>query len=172
MPIVAGELGGLEFYGLVFSGFTASSLVGIVVAGLLIDRRGIVTPFVLGLAMFALGLTIAGAAVSMPMLIVGRLVHGLGGGAIRPIADVAVGRCLPERLRAQRFAAMSSAGILPGGFGPAIAGIVAQELNWRLIFFGLLPLILVSGALAYRGLAPLRHEPAAAPSGSTSTRVR
>jgi len=172
MPIVAGELGGLEFYGLVFSGFTASSLVGIVVAGLLIDRRGIVTPFVLGLAMFALGLTIAGAAVSMPMLIVGRLVQGLGGGAIPPIAYVAIGRSLPERLRPQMFATLSTAWILPGIFGPAIAGIVAQELNWRLIFFGLLPLILVSGSLAYRGLAPLRHEPAAASSRSTSTRVR
>src|SRR6476661_2643355 len=83
MPIVARELGGLELYGLVFSAFTASSLVGIVVAGQLIDRRGIVVPFVLGLAMFAAGLTIAGAAVSMPMLILGRLIQGLGGGAIR-----------------------------------------------------------------------------------------
>src|SRR5256885_14917757 len=81
MPIVARELGGLELYGLVFSSFIASSLVGIVFAGLLIDRRGVVTPFAIGLVLFAIGLTIAGAAVSMPMLIVGRLSHGLGGGA-------------------------------------------------------------------------------------------
>src|SRR6476469_1607494 len=55
MPIVARELGGLELYGLVFSAFLVGSLIGIVVAGSLIDRRGVVTPFLLGLALFAIG---------------------------------------------------------------------------------------------------------------------
>src|SRR6185295_10261151 len=55
MPIVAADLGGLELYGLVFSAFLVGSLVGIVVAGSLIDRRGVVLPFLLGLALFAVG---------------------------------------------------------------------------------------------------------------------
>src|SRR6185436_18314278 len=38
MPIVAADLGGLELYGLVFSAFLVGSLVGIVIAGSLIDR--------------------------------------------------------------------------------------------------------------------------------------
>src|SRR6476660_9097675 len=67
MPIVAADLGGLELYGLVFSAFLVGSLVGIVVAGSLIDRRGVVTPFLLGLALFAIGLALGGLAVSMPM---------------------------------------------------------------------------------------------------------
>ena len=44
MPIVARDLGGLELYGLVFSAFLVGSLVGIVVAGSLIDRRGVAPP--------------------------------------------------------------------------------------------------------------------------------
>ena len=173
MPIVARELGGLELYGLVFSSFIASSLVGIVFAGLLIDRRGVVTPFLIGLVLFAIGLTIAGAAVSMPMLIVGRLIQGLGGGAIPPIAYVAIGRSLPEHLRPRMFATLSTAWILPGVFGPGIAGVVAETFSWRLIFFGLLPVLLVSGALAFRGLSTLR-QPAAATTagGSTASRLR
>src|SRR3954447_12537333 len=55
MPIVAADLGGLELYGLAFSAFLVGSLVGIVVAGSLIDRRGVVAPFLLGLALFAIG---------------------------------------------------------------------------------------------------------------------
>ncbi|HTK45875.1 MAG TPA: MFS transporter [Patescibacteria group bacterium] len=173
MPIVARELGGLELYGLVFSAFTASSLVGIVVAGQLIDRRGIVLPFVLGLAMFAAGLTIAGAAISMPMLILGRLIQGLGGGAIPPIAYVAIGRSLPEHLRPSMFATLSTAWILPGVFGPGVAGVVAEAFNWRLIFFGLLPVLLVSGAMAYRGLSTLQPAAAVAKTtGSPASRVR
>src|SRR6185437_5659021 len=131
MPIVAADLGGLELYGLVFSAFLVGSLVGIVVAGSLIDRRGVVLPFLLGLALFAIGLALGGSAVSMPMLIGARLIQGIGGGAIPPIAYVAIGRSLPEHLRPQMFATLSTAWILPGIFGPAIAGIVAQELHWR-----------------------------------------
>ena len=172
MPIVARELGGLELYGLVFSSFIASSLVGIVIAGLLIDRRGVVMPFAIGLVLFAIGLTIAGAAVSMPMLIVGRLIQGLGGGAIPPIAYVAIGRSLPEHLRPRMFATLSTAWILPGVFGPGIAGVVAEVFSWRLIFFGLLPVLLVSGAMAYRGLSTLRQPAVATTTGSTASRVR
>jgi MFS family permease len=173
MPIVAADLGGLELYGLVFSAFLVGSLVGIVVAGSLIDHRGVVLPFLLGLAFFAAGLALGGSAVSMPMLIAARLIQGIGGGAIPPIAYVAIGRSLPEHLRPQMFATLSTAWILPGIFGPAIAGIVAQELHWRLIFFGLLPVLVVSGSLAYRGLRRLSHEPSAAPTAAqTGSRIR
>lgn len=173
MPIVAADLGGLELYGLVFSAFLVGSLVGIVVAGSLIDRRGVVVPFLLGLALFAVGLALGGASVSMPMLIGARLIQGIGGGAIPPIAYVAIGRSLPEHLRPQMFATLSTAWILPGIFGPAIAGVVAQELHWRLIFFGLLPVLVVAGSMAYRGLRRLSHEPPAAPTtGVTSSRIR
>jgi len=172
MPIIARDLGGYELYGLVFSAFTASSLVGIVVAGLLINRLGVLVPFALGLALFATGLVIAGVASSMPMLIVCRLIQGFGGGAIPPIAYVAIGRSLPEELRPRMFATLSTAWILPGLFGPGIAGFVAERLNWRLIFFGLLPVLLVSGAMAYRGLSHLEHRAVTSAAGTTTSRVR
>jgi MFS family permease len=162
MPVVAHELGGLELYGLVFSAFLVGSLLGIVVAGTLIDRRGVVMPFLLGLTLFAIGLAIGGAAVSMPMLIGARLIQGFGGGAIPPIAYVAIGQSLPESLRPRMFATLSTAWILPGIFGPAVAGVVAEAFSWRLIFFGLLPLLAFSGTLAYRGLSGLRRRQVAA----------
>ena len=172
MPIVARELGGIELYGLVFSAFLVGSLLGIVLAGTLIDRRGVVFPFVLGMSLFAIGLALAGAAVSMPMLIGARLIQGIGGGAIPTIAYVAIGRSLPDHLRPQMFATMSTAWILPGVFGPAIAGIVAEAFNWRWIFLGLLPLILVSGAMAYRGLRGLQQPRAGDRGSSGGARIR
>src|SRR3954468_557003 len=67
MPIVARELGGLELYGLVFSAFFMGSMFGIVVVAGLIDRIGVVKPFVLGLVLFGIGLTIGGLTPSMPI---------------------------------------------------------------------------------------------------------
>jgi MFS family permease len=147
MPIVRGELGDIALYGWVFSAFFLGSLIGIVVVGGLIDRGGLVRPFVVALGLFAIGLVIDGLAPSMPVLVAGRFLQGLGGGAIPPTAYVAIGRSMPESLRPRMFATLSTAWVLPGVIGPAIAGLVGEHLHWRLVFLGLLPLIAVSGAL-------------------------
>lgn len=172
MPIVARDLGGHELYGLVFSAFMVGSLLGIVAAGSLIDARGVVLPFVIGLALFAAGLALAGAAVSMPMLIGARFIQGIGGGAIPPIAYVAIGRSLPDHLRPRMFATLSTAWVLPGILGPGIAGVVAETFSWRWIFLALLPLLAVSGTMAYRGLRGLADPAPGARGSSGGTRIR
>ncbi len=159
MPKVARELGGLELYGWVFTSFLLGSLIGIVVVGGAIDRRGLALPFGIGLALFAVGLLVGGLAPSMPVLVAARFVQGLGGGTVPPIAYVAIGRTLPETLRARMFATLSTAWVLPGVIGPAIAGAVAQWIDWRAVFLGLLPLIglvgtMTLGALRAVGAAP------------------
>lgn len=149
MPVVARELRGLELYGWVFSAFFLGSLIGISVVGGLIDERGIVVPFVGGLLLFGVGLLISGLAQSMETIVVGRFIQGLGGGAVPPVAYVAIGRSLPDRLRPRMFATLSAAWVLPGVVGPAIAGFVAETWHWRLVFLGLLPLIAVAGSIAF-----------------------
>lgn len=170
MPIVARELGGLELYGLVFSAFFIGTLLGIVVVGGLIDERGLLLPFGIGLGFFALGLVVAGLAPSMPVLIGARFIQGVGAGAIPPVAFVAIGRSLPENLRPRMFATLSTAWILPGVAGPAVAGVVAEALNWRLVFLGLLPILVVSGTIAFRALARLPRA-TRQDAGSTTRRV-
>jgi MFS family permease len=149
LPIVADELGGLELYGWVFTSFMLASLIGIVVAGALIDRRGLGLPFAAGLLLFAIGLLIGGLAPSMPVLIVARFIQGLGAGTMPPIAYVAIGRSLPERLRPRMFATLSTAWVLPGVIGPAVAGVIADTLDWRIVFLGMLPLIGIAGGISY-----------------------
>src|SRR4051794_6314165 len=56
MPIVASELGGYELYGWVFTAFMLGSLIGIVVSGGIIDKRGLGAPFLLAVGLFAIGL--------------------------------------------------------------------------------------------------------------------
>ena len=147
MPVVARELGSLELYGWVFSAFFLGNLIGIVVVGGLIDRGGLVRPLAAGLTLFSIGLVIGGLAPSMPILVAGRFLQGLGAGAIPPIAYVSIGRALPDDLRPRMFAVRSTAWGLPGVIGPAVAGGVAQLTTWRVVFLGLLPLIALAGAI-------------------------
>ena len=175
MPTVIGELGQLELYGWVFSAFFLASLIGIVIVGGVIDRRGLALPFAIGLGLFAIGLLVGGLAPSMPVLVAARFVQGLGAGTIPPIAYVAIGRSLPESLRARMFATLSTAWILPGVLGPTIAAGVGQTVGWRFVFLGLLPLIALSGALTLGALravvaAPARQ--AAEASASAADRAR
>jgi MFS family permease len=152
MPVVARDLGGLELYGWVFASFFLGNLIGIVVAGGLIDRGGLVGPFVGGLALFGAGLAVGGMAPSMAVLVAARFVQGLGAGAVPPIAYVAIGRALPESLRPRMFATLSTAWVVPGLVGPAIAGFVAETLHWRLVFLGLIPILAVAAVVTLAGL--------------------
>jgi MFS family permease len=158
MPIVATDLAGgnRDLYGWVFSAFFLGSLIGIVLAGALIDRGGLVLPFVLGLGMFSAGLVVGGLAPTMPILVGARVLQGLGAGAIPAVAYVSIGRALPEALRPKMFATLSTAWILPGVIGPTVAAFVADRFHWRFVFLGLLPLIAVAAAMTLPAIAAVR----------------
>ncbi|MGH3303139.1 MAG: MFS transporter [Streptosporangiaceae bacterium] len=165
MPVVARDLGGLRLYGWVFSAFMLGNVVGIVAAGRQADRYGPARPFVAGLTLFCAGLATAGLAPTMLVLVGGRALQGIGAGAVPAVAYVAIGRSLPEQLRARMMAVLSTAWVLPGLAGPAVSAAVASLLGWRWVFLGLLPLVAVTGALAMPALIRLGKRPQAAGDG-------
>jgi MFS family permease len=171
LPETVREIGGLEWYGWAFTGFMLANLVGIPLAGEAADRRGPALPFIVGVLAFAGGLAIAGCANSMEVLVAGRVLQGGGAAALSSVAYVAVARAYPAAEQPRMMALLSSAWVLPGLFGPALAAGVARQAGWRFVFLGLAPATLFAGALALRGLRGLgpAPEPIDAP---RSTRVR
>src|SRR5215467_5941060 len=155
MPLVAQDLGGLRLYGWVFSAFMLGSVVGIVVAGREADRRGPAVPFVGGLVLFGSGLAVAGLAPTMVVLVGGRVLQGLGAGAVPSVAYASIGRSLPGPLRARMMAVLSTAWVVPGLAGPALAAEVAHVFGWRWVFLGLLPVVAVAGSIAVPALVRL-----------------
>ncbi|RRU16035.1 MFS transporter [Stenotrophomonas sp. 278] len=149
MPTVATALDGLRLYALAFGGTLATSVIGMTLAGRWSDQQGPSQPLWLGLACFVAGLLVAGLAQHMPVLVVGRLLQGLGAGAISVSLYVLVGRCYPEALRPRVFAAFSAGWVVPSLVGPAISGLIVQHLGWRWVFLGV-PLLAVPAALLLR----------------------
>lgn len=152
MPAVVRDLGGLKLYGWAFSAFMLSNLVGVVAAGGEADRLGPARPFAVGIGLFVLGLLLAGTAPAMAVVVAGRSVQGFGSGVIYSMAYVGIGRGYPERAKAKMLAVMSTAWVVPGLIGPALAGWVAEHAGWRWVFLGLVPLPPLAAGMALPAL--------------------
>ncbi len=134
MPVVASELDAVRSYSLAFSLFLTTSLLGMVVAGGLADSRGPTWPLTAGMTLFAGGLVVCGTATTFPALLVGRAVSGLGAGALVVALYVVVAAVYPEEARPRVFGWISAAWVVPAVVGPPIAGFLAAEVSWRLVF--------------------------------------
>ena len=157
MPKAEEDLGNLALYGWVFSGFLLASVIGIAWAGEQADRYGPGRPLAIGMTLFTIGLLIAGLAPSMLILVAGRVVQGLGAGALPAIVYVVIGRGYSESLRPRMLAMLASAWVVPGFIGPAIGGAVAEWVSWRATFLMIVPLIPLSALLTlYTGWDYLR----------------
>jgi MFS family permease len=166
-PRIPAELGALELYGWLFSGYLLASLLGTVWAGGEADRRGLRPPFAIGLAAFGLGLGLAALAPSMPWVVAARALQGFGGGALTTLVYVAVTRAYPDAQRSQLMAYLSTAWVTPALIGPALAGALAEAAGWRAVFGALVPVLVLVALLTLPRLGSVGpRRPAAADTGA------
>jgi MFS family permease len=146
-PDIAEALNGITLYGWIFTGFLLASLFSTVLGGEWADKYGPSRPLLIGLILFGIGLLLSGFAPNMFLLILGRIVQGLGGGAIITALYAALNLAYSDALRPRMIALMSSAWVVPALLGPALAGFIAEVLSWRILFWGIVPLLLVVAVL-------------------------
>lgn len=147
LPKVVADLGGLSLYGWSFSAFMLATIFGLILTGDAADRKGPALPFLLGVALFVLGLILAGAASSMLMFVLSRGVQGLGAGILDSVALVCLGRGYPAQVQPRMIAIFASCFVVPGLIGPAFAALVVTLAGWRWVFLGLVPLVPLAAVL-------------------------
>jgi MFS family permease len=171
-PEIATDLEGFGLYGWTFSAFLLAQVVGTVGAGQLVDRAGPARPLLISLVLFGTGLIIAALAPTMLLFVAARALQGLGGGALGTCVYTITNTAYPDSLRPRMLAAISSAFILPALLGPALAGFVAEALSWRVVFYGLLPLLAAVWFLAMPAFRQVSREKERAEAGVEETRTR
>lgn len=143
-PKIAQQLEGIQWYGWIFSAFLLSQIIGTMVMGQQIDKKGVFISFVVSILIFVAGIVIAAASVNMLMLVGGRAFQGFGAGAMITCVYYSITLRYPDALRTKILAAFSSAYILPALVGPYLAGLLAEFLSWRFVFWLVLPLIVLA----------------------------
>ncbi|MFG1956464.1 MFS transporter [Nonomuraea sp. NPDC049028] len=153
MPVVARELGGMHLYNLAFSATLAASVIATVLGGRWSDVKGPLPAVGAGVAGFVAGLLVAGFAPNMEVFVAGRFIQGLGAGLIQVALYVLVARVYPGEMHPRVFALFSAAWVVPSMVGPAIAGFVVENADWRWIFLGVSLIVVPSALLLWRGTA-------------------
>ena len=116
--------------------------------GWLGDRLGHRTLYALSVGLFTLASGLCGLAWSMNFLIFARVVQGMAGGALLPIAMVLFYETFPEEQRGLAMGIYALGSVLGPAFGPVFGGYCIDELNWRLIFYLNIPFGLASFVMA------------------------
>jgi EmrB/QacA subfamily drug resistance transporter len=153
VPAVVDDLGGFSQFPWLFSVYLLTQAVTIPVYAKLADVVGRKPLLVFGISVFVGASLLCGLAWSMPALVVGRALQGIGAGAIQPIGMTVIGDLysVAERAKVQGYVASvwAAASVL----GPTLGGVLSDYASWRWIFFINLPL----GVVAVLGLR--RHFP-------------
>ncbi|MGH8815387.1 MAG: MFS transporter, partial [Achromobacter pestifer] len=145
LPSVIQDIGGLEYYAWNTTLFVVTSIIGSALSAKLIETLGPRAAYLLAVAVFTAGAVVCALAPTMPMLLAGRCIQGLGGGILFALSYALIRLVFDAPLWSRAMALVSGMWGVATLCGPAIGGIFAQTGHWRLAFWALLP---VAAALA------------------------
>ncbi len=144
------------------TGYFLAQATVIPIVGYLSDRVGSKTIFLLALGLFTLGSALCVFAPTVPWLITFRILQGLGGGALAPVAMAVIFRLFGPTERAGVMALLLVPLLLGPAFGPTLGGYLATSFSWDAIFTINLPIGIVAFVLASRILRSRTAERAGA----------
>ncbi|RFS80995.1 DHA2 family efflux MFS transporter permease subunit [Actinomadura spongiicola] len=144
----------------VLTGYMLGFAGVIPLAGWATERFGARRVWITALLLFLAGSALCAVAWSMPSLIAFRVVQGLGGGMIIPVAQTILARAAgPERMgRVMGFIGMPM--LLGSVAGPVVGGLIISTAGWRWIFLVNLPLGVIAVVAALRLLPRSPSRPA------------
>ncbi len=131
------------------TGYFLANAAIIPIVGYLSDRVGSKAIFLLSLALFTIGSALCVIAPTATWLIAFRVLQGLGGGALIPLAMAMIFRLFDPTERAGAIVLLMVPLLLGPAFGPTLGGYLATNFSWNAIFTINLPIGLVAFVLSF-----------------------
>ena len=118
--------------------------------GWLTDRFGRKRVFTVSLGLFALGSLLVSVAPNLLMVVVFRILQGLGGGLMMPVGLALIYSLFPANKRGTALGIWGIAAMAAPAVGPVLGGWIATDMSWRLVFLINVPIGIVGVFAATR----------------------
>lgn len=156
------SLGSVEYLPWIVSAYLVTATAVTPLYGKLADIHGRRPIIFLSVSIFLAGSVLCALAPSLPWLVAGRAIQGLGGGGLIALAQTVMGDLVPPKQRAKYAAQISAVWATASVAGPLIGGVFAQHLHWSLVFWinlpiGLIALWMMNGPLKDLPFHPRPH---------------
>lgn len=91
--------------------------------------------FILSIVIFTISSVLCGLANSMGMMLIARIIQGIGGGGIMPIAQAVIFEIFPKEKLPQAMAVFGLGVIMAPILGPTVGGWITENWSWPFIYF-------------------------------------
>jgi DHA2 family multidrug resistance protein len=141
LPHIQGALSaGVDEASWLLTSYLAANAIVLPATGWLTARLGRRRFFLLCTVLFTVSSFLSGIAPSLEFLVAMRVLQGLGGGPLIPIAQAVLWEIFPPRQRGMAMAVWGLGIVLAPTFGPTVGGWIADNWSWRWIFYINLPI--------------------------------
>ena len=146
LPHIAGSLGASTDEGTwVLTSYLVSNAIVLPLGGWASSVMGRRNFFVFCITIFTIASFLCGAAPTLPLLLIFRVIQGAGGGGLQPMAQAIMADSFEPHKRGQAFALYGLVAVLAPSIGPTLGGWITDNFTWRWIFFINIPV----GILAF-----------------------
>lgn len=116
----------------------------IALAGYLGDKFGYKKTFVFALILFTLGSFLCGSSVGFSMMVISRVLQGIGAGIIMPLGMAICFRITPISKIGMVLGVWGIAGMATMAIGPSLGGYIIEVASWRMLFYINVPIGLIA----------------------------
>ena len=109
-------------------------------SGWIADRFGARTVFRAAIVVFTIGSLTCGMSGNLLMLVLARILQGMGGAMMVPVGRLVLLRVIPRSKLVDAMAWVTAPALIGPVLGPPIGGLIVTYTSWRWIFFVNLPI--------------------------------
>ena len=151
LPHIAGNLGASSDESTwVLTSYLVSNAIVLPITGWLVSLVGRKRFFLICISLFTVSSLFCGVAPTLPFLLLARVIQGVGGGGLQPMAQAILADTFPPKKRGLAFSVYGVTAVVAPAIGPTLGGWVTDSYSWRWIFLMNLPVGIMAIFLVLR----------------------